>query len=164
MLNIILHKEADTVLVQYPKTDKALEKMQTGYFRVKHHFFSHDLAHYVVEKQLGLKGFWYYLHQGLSIEQLSDKAVIHTLHPNIWTSEIYTRNLQSMASGAFGADDGAQAIHEELLLMKLPSPGLDELKSVLEVCSSTYAALMAQWKALEVGESLHLPLPFICRS
>lgn len=159
--NISLRKEVATILVQYPKSQASTATIENGYFRAKAHYLFHDLAHYVVEHQLRLKGFWYYLYMGLSIEQLSDKAVIHTLERDIWVSEIWTRTLQSLDSGAFEAIDGALAIHTELMLMKLTAPAIDALQIDLEICRSFYAALIGEWKALAEGEFLYLPFPFL---
>ena len=56
----------------------------------------HDLAHYVVERQFGLrKGFFGNIAAGYSIEALSDKEVMKSLSGESWVAEILARALAS---------------------------------------------------------------------
>jgi len=61
----------------------------------------HDLAHFVVEQEFSLKnGFWGNINKGMTIAQLSDKAIIKDLPVESWLAEVMTRNLQALQSGA----------------------------------------------------------------
>lgn len=88
----------------------------------------HDLAHYVVESTLHLqKGFFAHIASGYSIQELSDKEVIKGLPKEIMFSEIVTRVLQSIGSGACKAEEAHEVVQEELKVFPdIPSREISE--------------------------------------
>ncbi len=77
----------------------------------------HDLAHYVSERLMGLKGgFFGLIAQGRSIEELSDKNVIPTLGPQAIIAEVVARATGSMITGACPPEH-----YQELILAELTS-------------------------------------------
>jgi hypothetical protein len=74
----------------------------------------HDLAHFIVERQLKLKkGFYGNIYNGYSVKQLSDKEIIKTLPLQSTVAEITARALQSLGSGSCTMDQFLTLIYEE---------------------------------------------------
>ncbi|MEL6276402.1 MAG: hypothetical protein AAFU03_14980, partial [Bacteroidota bacterium] len=85
----------------------------------------HDLAHYVVEKHLGLKnGFYGGIAKGFSIEELSDKEVIKTLPTEAMVAEVLTRNLQGLATPEGKVEDFLELVRWEGEVLDLPMPNI----------------------------------------
>ena len=116
----------------------------------------HDLAHFVVEKKIGLhNGFFGHVFQGYSIDELSQKEVILSLDPEIWQSEILSRALGSLATGACTQEEFADLVNSELSQFGWPT--VSNLNDrILEDMLQTYRDLMAAYNQLEEGESLQL--------
>src|SRR5690606_19422307 len=77
-------------------------------------FPAHDIAHFVIESNLKLKnGFYGNILSGYTVEQLSKKEIIITLHVESAISEIATRALQSLASGAVEISQFNEIIRQE---------------------------------------------------
>jgi hypothetical protein len=116
----------------------------------------HDMAHFVVENTLGLKeGFFGNIRKGYSVEDLSDKQVIKTLGPETWYSEIMTRTLQSLSSGACTADQFPALIKEELQHLSIPY-SYSLTPDLITGMETEYRKLLEQWKELKEGDTLVL--------
>src|SRR5579884_1322148 len=62
---------------------------------------AHDLAHYVAETTLGLRGgFFGLVAAGRSLAELSDPAVVPGLEGEVWLAEALARALGSLRTGA----------------------------------------------------------------
>ena len=116
----------------------------------------HDLAHYVVETKFDLPdGFYGHIRSGMSIQELSDKAVIKKLGMGSWLAEILTRNLQALTSGACRPEEYLELVEWEIASMgevDIPAmslPDILEMKAQLE-------ALAVRWDRLRDGETLTL--------
>ena len=119
---------------------------------------SHDLAHYVVEKSLKLKhGFYGNIYSGFSVKQLSEKETIKKLDIDSGVSEITTRALQSLSTGACTIGQFKDLIYEEFnkfsIEFTLPFTE-DEISDLLD----EYLELMLEWEQLSEGQSLTLHL------
>ena len=116
----------------------------------------HDIAHYVVEKKLGLKkGFYGNIESGYSVAELSDKAVIRTLGEESLIAEIVTRALQSLGSGACRKEEFGQLVDAELSAMNLrPALILDD-KTVTGMLEE-YTGLLFEWNGLGDGQEIVL--------
>lgn len=114
----------------------------------------HDIAHYVVEKTMGIrKGFYGNINDGYSVSQLSDKTIIQTLTVESTTSEIITRALQSLAGGAFTISQVTELVRQEFQVLHIDYPltlNEEKIASML----SEYTILINQWKNLKEGEAL----------
>jgi hypothetical protein len=118
----------------------------------------HDIAHFVVERQLRLrKGFYGNIYDGYSIKQLSDKEVIKTLHVESAVSEIITRALQSLSTGACTIDQFSNLINEEFQLFSIRF-SLNLGKGIISEMLADYKNTMIRWEQLENGETLDLNL------
>lgn len=74
----------------------------------------HDLAHFVVEKEFGMKnGFYGNINSGFNFEELSDKEIIKELDPEAWLSEIMARNLQSLGVGTINCKEYKDLVNWE---------------------------------------------------
>ena len=115
----------------------------------------HDIAHFVVEQQLGFQhGFYGNIAAGYTVLQLSDKNVISTLPPESLAAEILTRALQSVYGGAVTAEQYKELVQQEFAQWSLEFaiPGTHSLERML----SRYEELIRQWNSLENGQSLEL--------
>jgi hypothetical protein len=116
----------------------------------------HDIAHFVVEKTLGLQnGFYGNIKNGYTIEQLSDKQIIKTLGHQTWFAEITTRALQSLSSGACTIEQFAELIETEMKQFSFhyPFKFTEELISKMQ---NDYKKLLELWDAILEGETLVL--------
>src|SRR5262245_42962830 len=83
----------------------------------------HDLAHFVVERALGLRrGFYGNVAHGRSLPDLSRKSVIATLGAESWQAEIAARALQSLCSGACTLEQIEALVRAELAQHAIPCP------------------------------------------
>ena len=118
----------------------------------------HDIAHFVVEQQLNLQqGFYGNINSGYTVTQLSDKEVIKTLPVESAVSEIVTRALQSLSTGACSVARFKDLITEEFSIWSISYPITlyeEEIRQLL----TTYQNLLDQWNQLKEGESLNLEL------
>ena len=112
----------------------------------------HDLAHYVVERELHLdQGFFGLINEGYSIERLSDPEVIRTLPPQAMEAEVLTRNLQGLSNGAVAQSDFIASVEAEL--PRAPKGLTDE---VITRMLQTYVTLLNSWEHVEEGSALEL--------
>ncbi|GAB3178150.1 hypothetical protein [Telluribacter humicola] len=118
----------------------------------------HDIAHYVVERELKLrKGFYGNIYSGYTVEQLSTKEVIQRLDVESMVSEIITRALQSLSTGACTPDQFSDLVQQELDKFGINSP-LSLNKERVNQMLLHYQDLIRQWRAVAEGESLTLTL------
>lgn len=116
----------------------------------------HDLAHYVVETRLELRhGFYGHVLDGLTLQALSDKAVIRTLGAEAWTAETLAGALGALASGAATPDQFCEIVNAQLAMRGLP-----RLEILTEAVATSllgeFRALIARYDALADGGSLRL--------
>jgi hypothetical protein len=103
----------------------------------------HDIAHFIVEKELNLKkGFYGNIALGHSIEQLSDRDVIRTLGAETWIAEIVTRALQSLFSGACAIEDFGLMIEQELTQLSISFPKISDPERSKRCFANTARSLM----------------------
>jgi len=116
----------------------------------------HDIAHFVIEKEFDLKkGFYGNIKAGLAIDELSDKEVIKNLDPESWLSEIMTRNLQSVGSGAAKLEQFIELVNWEaqsISGIKVPELNLEKIKKI----ESTFNQLCHSWKLIPENGELSL--------
>ena len=120
----------------------------------------HDIAHFVVESQLGLRnGFYGNIYDGYTVRQLSDKEFIKTLPLQAIVAEVVTRTLQSLANGACIKSECMSIVTAEFSIHKIDYPlTLDE--TVIEQMLSRYEELLTQWKNVKEGEALEMVIVF----
>jgi len=154
-----------TLTVERPDGTKTYSKLNLG-------FEIHDIAHYVVEKQLRLQNSFYgMLSQGYQIEdfQLPKKNRPEALQPkNIPREALATEHLVNLLTIDFMSDESQMNILESLSnILKennLPLPhelNVEKLTSI----KKELADWMLKWNALESGKILkmnliHLKKPF----
>jgi hypothetical protein len=114
----------------------------------------HDLAHFVVEKTLGIQsGFYGNIKRGYSIQQLSDKNVIIALPPEAMFAELLTRTLQAVDSGSCAPQDFIDLVRMEAG----PAARLPELtQSVVSALMAEFQAVLRKWNATPETGSLEL--------
>lgn len=118
----------------------------------------HDLAHFVVEKQLSLKqGFYGNINSGFTVNELSDKEIIKTLTVESTVSEIATRALQSLWSGATSVEQYHHLIEAEFKALSISFP-LNLTEEKVFQMFLEYDDLTKRWKAIKEGESIELDL------
>ncbi|MBX2822807.1 MAG: hypothetical protein KTR29_24125 [Rhodothermaceae bacterium] len=116
----------------------------------------HDLGHFVVERKLRIKkGFFGYVEEGYSIEDLSKKEVILTLDAEAWQSEILTRALGSLATGACTIEQFPDLVNSELKQFNWPT--VNSLTSeCIEEMYHEFKQLILKFNQLDEGESMAL--------
>jgi hypothetical protein len=115
----------------------------------------HDIAHYVVESQLGIKhGFYGNIAQGYTVKQLSDKTVIRSLPQESLIAEIITRALQSVFSGAVTMEQFPDMVRQEFRPWGIDCAVPDA--HTVEAMIVRYKELLAHWELLPDGERLEL--------
>lgn len=118
----------------------------------------HDIAHFIVERQLKLKnGFYGNIYNGYSVKQLSDKEIIKTLPLQSAVAEITTRALQSLGVGACTVEQFITLITEEFELYAINFPLNLDKKQIIQMLSA-YKNNVLQWEQLKEGEVLELNL------
>ena len=150
-MKITLTKKAGRTQLACQRADGSVELVslgpQTPY---------HDLAHFVVERKLGLKkGFFGYVREGYSIEALSQKEVIRTLDPEAWQAEILTRALGSLATGACTYEQFSELVNTELIQFKWPTVDNLNIELIREM-HTEFTSLVSLFEGLEDGESMSL--------
>lgn len=109
----------------------------------------HDLAHFVVERQLHLvHGFFGRIARGYSVAQLSQKETIQNSPLESGIAEIAARALQSLSSGACRQDQFVELVNSELSKWGAPT---------LEISSVQVASMLAEFQELtERYTKLHM--------
>lgn len=116
----------------------------------------HDLAHFVVEKHLGLTGgFFGNVARGYSMVELADREVIQSLGAESWIAEIITRSLGSLSTGACTPEQFSELVDTELALMSIPEVA-DLTANVATDMLSHFNELHAQYLALGEGATMEL--------
>lgn len=116
----------------------------------------HDLAHFVVEKCLGLKyGFYGNINIGYTVKELSDKEIVMTLPVESTVSEIATRALQSVWSGACSIEQFNNLVELELKNNSINFQLNLKDEDVFQMYSY-YDELITQLKDLKEGESIEV--------
>lgn len=114
----------------------------------------HDIAHYVVEKEFKLKnGFFGMINSGMTIEELSNKEIIRNLGCDTWLSEIMTRNLQALGSGAAKPEQFIALINWEaqnINGLKIPTMNLKRIEKM----KSEFDILCKKWNLITENKSL----------
>lgn len=122
-------------------------------------FPHHDLAHFVVESRLKLRGgFWGTIASGRSIQEMSDGAVIRELGPEAMMIEVLVRNLQALGTGNSSPDQYLDLVQWELGesgAMPLPPLSTDLILAMDEQLRQ----LVAYWGQLGENEKLELEFP-----
>lgn len=118
---------------------------------------NHDIAHYVVEKIVNLEnGFYGNIKSGMTLDELSDKDIIKTLDSEAWLSEIMTRNLQSIGSGAVKTEEYIGLIRWEIENSKkginIPNIDLTDVKKM----KAEFNLLCKKWSSIPENETLTL--------
>lgn len=117
---------------------------------------SHDLAHYVVESRLNLKnGFYGNIANGYTLAQLEQTEFIRTLSPETMISEVLTRALQSLYSGACKIDEFVGLVDAEIKPV-MPDYNLILSNENVQEMLVHFQDLIIQWKALKDGEEMIL--------
>jgi hypothetical protein len=128
----------------------------------------HDVAHFVAETRLGLKGGYFgNLAGGMSARDLADPAVIRSLPSEAYVAEICARAVGALATGACRVAQFGELVGLELEGMSIDvaaTPGLAPLgrndAPACEVLASEllleFNALTARYRALADGEFLEL--------
>ena len=112
----------------------------------------HDLAHYVVERELHLtQGFFGLIAAGHSIGELNDPATIRTLPAEALAAEVLTRALQGLSNGAVAQSDFRSVVEAEGI--RVPKGLTDE---VVTRMLGTYVTLLNQWESVPEGAALEL--------
>jgi len=115
----------------------------------------HDLAHYVIERKLGLSGgFFGKIAEGYTVAQLSDKDIIRTLGAQTLVAEVVARALQSLSSGACTSDQFRDLINVELAQWRIAAL-IIEAQTVADM-SEEFRQLLGRYAALENGQSMEL--------
>jgi hypothetical protein len=118
----------------------------------------HDLAHFVIERKLGLTGgFFGKISEGYTVAQLSDKDIIKTLGAQTLIAEVVARALQSLSSGACTFDQFMELINTELAQWRIAALTI-EPGAVTEM-SDEFQLLLDSYLALRNGQSLELHFP-----
>lgn len=118
-------------------------------------FAAHDIAHYVVENHLKLsKGFFGQIANGKTIQLLSEPLQLKNVDPELWLSEILTRNLQNLLSGGSSINDYIELVKWECDNMNLTLPNIS--KDDVELILNTYKDIMQHYDRLGLNESIHL--------
>lgn len=117
---------------------------------------NHDIAHYVVEKRFNMEnGFYGNIKSGMTIDELSDKEIIKGLKPEALLSEIMSRTLQSIGSGAANIDQFTELVNweaEYIEGIRVPDITLDDITQM----KSEFDELCTAWDSMHQDEVLIL--------
>jgi len=117
---------------------------------------NHDIAHFVIEKKFKMTdGFYGNIQSGMSIAELSNKEIIKNLGPQTWLSEIMTRNLQSVSSGAAKVDQYIELVRLEAKSIEgiqIPNMSLTDVEEI----KSDFDNLCKEWKIISENGQLNL--------
>lgn len=115
----------------------------------------HDLAHYVIERALGLTGgFFGNIANGYTVAQLSDKDIIRALGPQSLMAEIVARALQSLSSGACTFDQFLELINAELAQWRITALALGP--EAISAMHTEFKSLVERYRDLKNGQSMEL--------
>jgi hypothetical protein len=135
------------------RTDKSAEMVDLG-----PNLPYHDIAHFVVESELKMAdGFYGNIEKGFTIVQLSDKEIIKTLPDESMASEIITRTLQTLGSGATTIEQFDEMILEEFKIYNIQYPIYSDKNLVLKMLGM-YKDLLSKWENLNDGDVLEMNL------
>jgi hypothetical protein len=153
MMDIKILNKGNRNLLICTRNNGTIEKADLG-----PHTPFHDLAHFIVEKHLGLKyGFYGNINNGFTVKELSDKEIIKTLPVESTVSEIVTRALQSVWSGACSIEQFNSLIEAEFKNLSINFP-LNLTEDNVFQMYSQYDELITQWTKLKEGESMEVRL------
>lgn len=115
----------------------------------------HDLAHFVVERRLGLTGgFFGRIARGYSVAQLSDKEVIKSSPAESLVAEVAARALQSLFSGACTSNGFSELVNTELARWSI-APLHVEIEAV-DGMRAEFQKLLESYNALRPGDTMCL--------
>ncbi len=115
----------------------------------------HDLAHYVIERKLRLKGgFFGKIADGYSVAQLSDKDIIKTLGAETLIAEVVARALQSLSSGACTLEQFMELVNAELSHWKVATLAI-QTDTTTEMLTE-FKSLVERYGDLKNGQSVKL--------
>ena len=118
----------------------------------------HDLAHYVVERKLGLtRGFFGNIAAGYTVAQLSDKDIIKSLGAPTLIAEVAARALQSLSSGACAPNQFMELINTELAQWRIAALAIEP--DAISAMLSEFQSLLGRYAALKNGESMEIDFP-----
>jgi hypothetical protein len=118
----------------------------------------HDLAHFVVERQLNLvHGFFGRIASGYSVAQLSQKETILNSPSESGIAEIAARALQSLSSGACRQDQFAELVSSEL--SKWGAPTMEISPAQVASMLAEFQELTNSYTTLQMGETMQLEFP-----
>jgi hypothetical protein len=118
----------------------------------------HDLAHYVIERKLGLTGgFFGKLADGYTVAQLSDKDIIKTLGAETLIAEVVARAVQSLSSDACTSDQFLELVNAELMQYRISA--LTVQPSTVSEMSTEFESLVERYDALTNGQAIELQFP-----
>ena len=89
------------------------------------------------------------------IAELSNKEIIKNLGPQTWLSEIMTRNLQSVSSGAAKVDQYIELVNLEAKSIEgiqIPNMSLTDVEEI----KSDFDKLCKEWEIIPENEQLNL--------
>lgn len=124
-----------------------------------HSFFPlHDLAHFAVESELGLRqGFFGLIASGWNLEDFTQPGAAARLPAEGLMAENLVGAVERLG------DDLSETEFSAVLTDSLTAQELPPFRLVaaheLAVIRTKRAALIAQWRALPIGETLHLEFP-----
>ncbi len=128
------------------------------WLRVPSFFPLHDLTHFAVESELGLReGFFGLIAAGWNLEDFTQAGVAARLPVEGLLAENLVGNIERLD------DDLSETEFSAALTDSLTAQGLPPYRRVAAVelarIRAQRAALIVQWRALPVGETLRLAFP-----
>jgi hypothetical protein len=118
----------------------------------------HDLAHYVIERKLGLtSGFFGRIAEGYTVAQLSDRDIIKTLGAQTLIAEVVARALQSLSSGACTADQFMELVNVELAQWRVAALAIEP--GTIAEMSIEFQSLIERYGALKNGQFIEVEFP-----
>lgn len=126
--------------------------------RVQSFFPPHDLTHFALEKELAQpRGFFGLIAEGWQLDDFAQPGVAARLPPEALAVENLVGHVERLGDELSLAEFSA-ALADSLTAQKLPpfrALHADELARA----RTTRLALIAQWRALPIGETLRLEFP-----
>ncbi len=118
----------------------------------------HDLAHFAVESELGLRrGFFGLIADGWQLDNFAERGFAARLPAESFLAENLVGTIERLGDD-LSPPEFATALTNSLAAQNLPPfrvLSADELARI----RATRAALIARWRALPVGETLRLDFP-----
>ena len=118
----------------------------------------HDLAHFVVESELGLfEGIWGKIAEGYTFAEfnLPNETRPFQISPQGYQAEFLATLIQSAVSTGKIAESYVTMLRDASAAQNLPFPGLPS-EDVVHVMIAKAQALSRQWEALPAGQNLEL--------